>query len=113
MFQLGILVGLALFMGVGLWCVKAQAEYLDLYRAKIDPELPTREQIAARYAREPWRWLIEAPNLLKRMGSVSFQPQADPELEAARLRAKHRERAVWLAWFAYPLVVLVVANIRM
>ncbi len=112
LFQLGAVLGFALFMGVGLWSVKAQSEYLNLYRAKKDSTLPSNSDIAERYVHRPWAWLVNAPSLMNRNSRALSEPQDDPELEAARREVKRRERLVVVAMFASALIALMFGMVR-
>jgi nitrogen fixation-related uncharacterized protein len=72
-----MLVGMALWLGAvgaaAVWWARAQTAYLDQYRVH-DPSLPRNEDLTARYEREPWRWPIEAPGVVRRLWRISTGP---------------------------------------
>ena len=108
---LGMVLWIAVFVTVGLWSRRASMEYQRLYRARVDPDVPTSEEIAKRSSRNPGRWFVEAPRLLWRLNRIHAMPQADPELEAARLEAERRYWVTVVALFVGMVIPMILAAV--
>jgi hypothetical protein len=86
LFIVGVLLWFVPVSAAGLWMIRAQAEYIRLYRAKRDPALPAPERLAV----SP----LASFSLSSRYWKIVWEPQTDPELE--RLRGQVIRRW-WLA----------------
>lgn len=93
-----------LFVALGLWQVRAQADYLRLYARKTGEGISVEDQAAA-YTRNPLRGWFSANAATWRGIQVSAQRQEDPELELAR-RAYLSRRRTWLLTSMFALVTL-------
>lgn len=92
--EAGFLVGGALWIGLscaaGIWFMMAWMKYVEAYRARKSPQLPTPAQLVSRYTRDPSGWLFQSFGASWRLTKIGWEKQDDPYLEQLRRRARRR-----------------------
>ena len=105
-FWWGAFVWIALNVAVFWRWKKLSEDYVRLYRAKVDPSLPTVEEAGAKIAADPSRILDSF-----RYWRFDAKPQADPELEALRQQVRLWGVFVWMAMFLGMLIPFAFAGL--
>ena len=108
LFWVGAVIYVLLFSATGFWFMRAQMQYLRLYRWIVNPDLPLLpEEWGARYFRQPHRWFIDTPGLFWQLRHVGSERHTDPELEERRQEANRRSRWLWaIMIFGAPIPVI-------
>lgn len=99
-FTIGALLGVSVVLAAFLWSVKAEHDYLRLYREKVDPTLPTQRELGERYRAYPGSFFLEAFQNARRLSDIMDRPQSDPEVELARQRVVRRRPWLMRSWVA-------------
>ena len=78
---------------VALWVGAAATYYLALRHERLGARSPIEERdLRGRYMRRPWLWLADVLPLWRQQTCVYTMTQQVPEVEAARLRFRNRQR---------------------
>lgn len=83
---IGILLWIVPALGAGWQLVRANQDYLRLYREQVSPTVPTLEDLYERSLGAPWVWWMGAFSLSWRIRQEQRRPGATPAIEATRRR---------------------------
>lgn len=108
----GLALWLILIMVTAFKWVEARTTYINLYRERIDPGIPTNEERAARYASDPVRYFAELPGTVRSQRKLGNLPHDDPDLERARRVQKRRQIYLLIALFVGALIPVLSAMLE-